>query len=304
MPTLIIHAERSRRRRRTPVRVPPASDPPVRVPPSSDPPASDPPNVGSMGNSPGMVSTRVSPKSSSDRCDGNAGSSIEAANTDAKTSSLASTFCLVRGIGLRSPSSASSNSLKNSAASLGRSFLSLASARTRNLLSSSSRFTSVERARTIFGGGDFITDKRISRESAPSHGEQAGDHLVGDDAERVDVGRAVDRLALDLLGRHVLRRAEAHAGARQRLELQLALELRQLGEAEVEHLDLPRAALAAVTDEDHVLRLEIAVHDVLPVRGGERLRDLADDDVDVRRAARRARAPPRARSAPRRTPWR
>ena len=67
-----------------------------------------------------------------------------------------------------------------------------------------------------------------------SNGSRAGEHLVEHAAERVDVGAAVDRLAADLLGRHVLRRAEHVAGLRHRV-LRAAAVVAQLGDAEVEH---------------------------------------------------------------------
>ena len=43
----------------------------------------------------------------------------------------------------------------------------------------------------------------------------AGQHLVHDHAEAIDVGTLVDFLAEDLLGRHVLRRANHVTGLRQ-----------------------------------------------------------------------------------------
>ena len=103
----------------------------------------------------------------------------------------------------------------------------------------------------------------------------AGEELVEDDAERVEIGALVDLGAARLLGREVLRRADdrarlghlARAGAR---------------DPEVGHLD---AAFAV--DED-VVRLDVAVDDPVPVReararrgSGARTRR----DVDRRRAA-------------------
>ena len=60
----------------------------------------------------------------------------------------------------------------------------------------------------------------------------AGHHFVQDHAERVDVGALVHFLAEDLLGRHVLRRADDVAGLR---ELRVAFALRG-GDAEVHDL--------------------------------------------------------------------
>ena len=103
----------------------------------------------------------------------------------------------------------------------------------------------------------------------------AGQELVEDDSERVEVGARIDLASLGLLGREVLRRPDdrarlghlARAGA---------------GDPEVRHL---HAALAV--DED-VVRLDVAVHDPVPVREAQRREDLArvlDRDVDRRGAA-------------------
>ena len=48
-----------------------------------------------------------------------------------------------------------------------------------------------------------------------ANGTCAGEHLVQDAADRVDVDAVVGRLSLRLLGRHVLGRAEDHPGLRQ-----------------------------------------------------------------------------------------
>ncbi|MCI0586633.1 MAG: hypothetical protein L0323_07315 [Planctomycetes bacterium] len=85
-------------------------------------------------------------------------------------------------------------------------------------------------------------------------GHPSGEELVGDHAERVDVGAGVDRLRppRELLGAHVGERAHDLPGAgveRRRLEVGL----RDPGDAEVEDL-----RLAAAVDED-VAGLEVAV---------------------------------------------
>ena len=85
-------------------------------------------------------------------------------------------------------------------------------------------------------------------------GRHAGQHFVEDDAERVDVGALVDLLAEDLLGRHVLRRADDVAGLG---ELRVAFALRG-GDAEVH--DLEQAFLV----DQHVRGLEVAMHDARP----------------------------------------
>ena len=127
-------------------------------------------------------------------------------------------------------------------------------------------------------------DRRVRLERLPP-----GEHLVEDDAEREDVGAMIDRLRADLLGRHVGRRAEHHAGlglvrvaGRELAVSSAAIGARHLGQAEVEDLH------AAFAGEEDVLRLEVAVDDALVVRGREPARDL---DRVVDRLARRHRRP-------------
>src|SRR5438045_3660675 len=82
----------------------------------------------------------------------------------------------------------------------------------------------------------------------------AGQHLVGERAERIDVGAAVDRsIARCLLGRHVLRCAERKA----RLRHALTAGLRH-GEGDAEVGDDRLTVL-----EKNVLRLEIAMNDAV-----------------------------------------
>ena len=78
-------------------------------------------------------------------------------------------------------------------------------------------------------------------------GDVAGEHLVEDDAERVDVGALVDVLAHRLLGGDVVGGAEHPAGRGHPLLLERA------GDAEVGHLRAPVGV-----DQD-VLRLDVAV---------------------------------------------
>ena len=155
---LIIHAERSRRRRRTPVSVPV--------------PTSEPPNVGLDRIFAGQrLDARVVEVAAH-------GQPRHRRQLDRRREHRGEH--LVLGVDLllaarHRPALSEERDLElleELSRVLRRSCLSFASARTRNLLSSSSRFTSGERARTIFGGGDLITDKRISRESAPSHGKR------------------------------------------------------------------------------------------------------------------------------------
>ncbi len=77
----------------------------------------------------------------------------------------------------------------------------------------------------------------------------AGDQLEQHDAEREHVGAAIDRAADALLGRHVRRLADEHAG------LGLRAAHRGAGDAEVHDLHV------AVVAEEDVRRRDIAVHD-------------------------------------------
>ena len=78
--------------------------------------------------------------------------------------------------------------------------------------------------------------------------------------------------------------AAAAPGATRSAEL-----LGELGDAEVEHLDV------AVAAQHHVLGLDVAMHDALVVRGDERRADLDRDVHGLRRArAGRATAPSRS----------
>jgi hypothetical protein len=106
----------------------------------------------------------------------------------------------------------------------------------------------------------------------PFEGRPPGQHLVEHDAQRVDVGPPVDGVAHDLLGRHVLRRAQDLAGARHRRPLAV---VEELGDAEIEHA---REVLApGALGEDDVVRLEVAVNDAVCVCVGQRRRDLLGD---------------------------
>ena len=106
-----------------------------------------------------------------------------------------------------------------------------------------------------------------------------GGHLVHDRAERVDVAASVSGPAGRLLGRHVFGRPHRHARARQPAFAR-GFGLGGLRDAEVEDLDHVGRAIAG--DQEHVLRLQIAMHDPLRVRGGERAADLGRDPEGAR----------------------
>ena len=114
------------------------------------------------------------------------------------------------------PKSASWSSSKKATASRGRSSRSFSSTRRRKRLTSSSRDISDGCSCRIGGGSVFSTAVMTSPRIAPVPRTTTGEHLVGDDAEREQIGAAVDGPTADLLGRQVLRRAEAEADARDR----------------------------------------------------------------------------------------
>ena len=89
-----------------------------------------------------------------------------------------------------------------------------------------------------------------------------GQHLEQHDAERVDVRLAVDVVAEGLLGRDVVGGAEHAAVGGEAVLVEGA------GDAEVRHLG------RALGVDQHVLRLDVAVHDVVRVGAAERARDL------------------------------
>ena len=108
------------------------------------------------------------------------------------------------------------------------------------------------------------------RRGEAAHRDFAGEHFVKDHAERIDVRAVVHGLRLvELLGGHVARRAERHAGYRERVVGLLAAQ--EFREAEVGDLHT-----AAFINED-VLRLHVAVDDALLVRELQRVANLRHD---------------------------
>ena len=101
----------------------------------------------------------------------------------------------------------------------------------------------------------------------------AGEHLVEHGAKAEDIRPVIDALPPHLLGRHVAHRAEHEAGIGlgalgQSVAALGWLAFSELRDAEVENLH------AAVSRDEQVLRLEIAVDDAALVRGGKTPRDL------------------------------
>ena len=107
-----------------------------------------------------------------------------------------------------------------------------------------------------------------------------GQQFAQHQAQRVDIGRRADGLAEDLLRCGISRREHAHGGAGAGL---LAAFLDQLGNAEIKH-----ARLALMIDQ-HVGRLEVAMHDQLRMRVGNRIGNL-DQHGDARAGIERGAA--------------
>ena len=112
-------------------------------------------------------------------------------------------------------------------------------------------------------GHDLLDDGKVA---VAVERPLAGEQLVQHDAGRKQVGARVDLLALDLLGRHVFERADHRAlGAR---GVARVLDPRH---AEVGQLDAP------IGFYQQIGRLDVAVHDVLPVRVVQRRQQVAHD---------------------------
>src|SRR5258708_18817283 len=89
--------------------------------------------------------------------------------------------------------------------------------------------------------------------------------LIETDTEREDVAASIERRTFDLLGRHVVRRAEKLAGRRQ------VGARGDLGDAEVSDLG------AVAFEKNDVRRLHITMHDPFCVREVQPLGYLRDD---------------------------
>jgi hypothetical protein len=144
------------------------------------------------------------------------------------------------------------------------------------------------------GGDGAVLGGDGERLGADEHDQLTGDvslerttpdhALVGDHRHRPEVAPAIERLATArLLRAHVMRRPEDRAG----LGLDLvggSRRVDQLGDAEIE--DLHQGLRAAVSSEEHVVGLEIAVDDARLMRAGHRaahpgedLRDLLEGEL-------------------------
>ena len=110
----------------------------------------------------------------------------------------------------------------------------------------------------------------------------ARQRLVEHEREAVEVAALVDALAGGLLGRHVGEGADDVAGPRERLVAG------QVGDAEVGQLGHAGRRARRVGD-DHVLRLDVAVHDAAAVRVLERAAQREADPQHVAVASARPR---------------
>ena len=133
-------------------------------------------------------------------------------------------------------------------------------------------------------------------------GHPAGEHLEQHDAGGVDVGARIGVAVGDQLRRHV-----RGGGHQLRCRASSALRLDRAGQAEVGDLDhavdeVVGAAAGRLGDQ-HVLRLDVAVHQAGPVRGGDRGEHLLEDrPAPPAVAAGAARRAPRAACGRARTP--
>ena len=113
-------------------------------------------------------------------------------------------------------------------------------------------------------------------------GGLAGEHVVGRDAERVDIGAGIELAAFDLLGAHVEGRAHRDADLREVGGVAL-----DAGEAEVGDFYF------AAAGEHDVFGFDVAVDDAFAGSFGEGGGDLADD---IERELRRERTAQRMTS--------
>jgi len=101
-------------------------------------------------------------------------------------------------------------------------------------------------------------------------GQPAGERVVGDDAERVDVAAVIGDLSPRLLGAHVVRGAEDLAGAG---------DTGILDDARDPKVHDERAARCTL-DHD-IVGLHVAVHDALRMCVGESPTDVAQDFLEL-----------------------
>ncbi len=126
-------------------------------------------------------------------------------------------------------------------------------------------------------GADFRQRLRLGANVLQGHlerrialeGRMAGQHVITGDAQRVDVGTAIHRLAFDLLGAHVQRRTHRHAALRQ-------VEGRTIAGQAADQTEVGDLDLALARQQD-VLRLDVAVDDAQLAGPLQRRRHLAEN---------------------------
>ena len=122
----------------------------------------------------------------------------------------------------------------------------------------------------------------------------AGEHPVGDGAQRELIGASVDGvgLAARLLGRHVRRRAQQIDGVRDLRGAERSFEMPKSSTL------TSSSVWPSTVGQEDVRRLEIAVHDAVRVRERQRGRHRVDDAGDRRPAAAGRRCSRASRSRP------
>jgi hypothetical protein len=144
------------------------------------------------------------------------------------------------------------------------------------MISSAARDSAGSR-RAATGAGTSMCCRMTAYQSSPMNGSAPGRRAVERDAERVDVGAAVEREAARLLGREVLRRARRSG-------------CRATGcAASASARAMPKSATTALRAgvEQDVVHLDVAVDDAGAVRVGERLGHVAADAEQVALLERR-----------------
>ena len=109
-------------------------------------------------------------------------------------------------------------------------------------------------------GVQHVDDRRAAE------GRTAGDHLEQNGSRREKIRPGVDRIAEDLLGRHVPRGADHDPAARQRGRRTARPRGLVARQSEIEQLDPMRG-------QKHVRRLQVAVNESAAVQGRERGQD-------------------------------
>ena len=120
----------------------------------------------------------------------------------------------------------------------------------------------------------------LARERAP-----AGRHLVGDRAQREQIGPGVAAVPQDLFGSKVAGGADEHAGHRRERRALRRCVRRQARDAEIENLGGPRPR------EEEILRLQVVMNEIGRVRGDQASRHVQHDATDVVGGQRPAREP-------------